>query len=180
MCLMPNVWKQEFCQEIILPMDQTQCLRSWNRQKNFWGQSPGSESIRNSTKRKVCEPVTKRGQYLGEHSTSDATADVCLELTLRTSAGNWFTAGRSPRGATRTAEELQVTWCRRSAVLFPHPSLFSWPWRWTNARCSRRQTFDVTTGRGWELLWMRLERPGRSGGALQTQAHPRAKRGAGR
>lgn len=42
MCWMPNVWKQEFCQEIILPIDLTQCLRSWHRHKNFWSQSPES------------------------------------------------------------------------------------------------------------------------------------------
>lgn len=42
----------------------------------------------------MCEPVTKREQYLGEHSISDATAGVCLEFTLRTCAGNRFTAGR--------------------------------------------------------------------------------------
>lgn len=118
------------------------------------------------------KPVTKRGQYLGEHSTSDASADVCLELTLRTSAGDWpFTGRCDPDGGSAWGNLAPK-------VRGPAPTSFRCsldPGDGRHGRCSPRQTFDVTTGRGWELLWMRLERPGRSGGALQTPGPPTGK-----
>lgn len=157
MCLKPNVWKQEFCQEIILPTDPTQRLRGSNRQKNFSGQGPQSQSVWTSTKQ---QPSEDGGTFrINCRWLDNQVIFFFLPWELGSAAGS----------------QQVGPGCRRKS---------GWPTSEAQRFCSYVLRYSVDAGEqaavdvngggggGREQLWMRSRRPGTSGGALQTAGPP--------